>query len=67
VFGHDALDPQNQHEGLLKNMGKVKVTLQQALGMAELQGQPINGKFELEGNTKFAADQFHRLHSWTAR
>ena len=58
VFGHDPLDPQKQHEGLLKNMGKVKITLQQALGMAESQGQPISGKFELEGNTEFQLSVF---------
>ena len=58
VFGHDPLDAQKQHEGLLKNMGKVKITLQQALGMAESQGQPISGKFELEGNTEFQLSVF---------
>jgi len=58
VFGHDELDPKKQHDGLLKNMPKVKITLQQALGMAELQGQPLNGKFELEGNTEFQLSVF---------
>jgi hypothetical protein len=58
VFGHDPLDPQKQHDGLLKNMGKAKISLQQGLGMAESQGQPISGKFELEGNTEFQLSVF---------
>jgi len=52
------LDEQKQHQGLLKSMGKAKVILQQGLGMAELQGQPISGKFELENDTEFQLSVF---------
>jgi hypothetical protein len=53
-----ALDEQKQHQGLIKNMGKAKITLQQGLGMAESQGQPISGKFELENDTEFQLSVF---------
>jgi hypothetical protein len=55
VFG---LDEKKQHDGLLKNMGKAKITLQQGLGMAESQGQPISAKFELENDTEFQLSVF---------
>jgi hypothetical protein len=55
VFG---LDEQKQQQGLIKNIGKAKITLQQGLGMAESQGQPISGKFELENDTEFQLSVF---------
>jgi hypothetical protein len=55
VFG---LDEKKQHDGLVKNMPKAKITLQQGLGMAETQGQPISAKFELENDTEFQLSVF---------
>src|SRR5262249_12285327 len=58
VLGHDPLDPKKQQEGLIANIGKAKITLEQGLGMAQTQGNPISGKFELEGNTEFQLSVF---------
>jgi hypothetical protein len=52
VFG---LDEHKQHSGLLRNMGRANITLRQGLNMAESQGQPISGKFELEPRFWLAA------------
>jgi hypothetical protein len=52
------LDEKKQQDGLIANIGKAKITLQQGLGMAETQGQPISGKFELENDTEFQLSVF---------
>ena len=45
VFGEDEHEEQ---QALIKAMESAKVTLQQGLAAAEVQGQPISGKFEVE-------------------
>jgi hypothetical protein len=42
-------DEHAERQALIKSMGNAKITLQQGLTAAEQQGQPISGKFEVEG------------------
>jgi uncharacterized membrane protein YkoI len=43
-----AADEHEEQQALIKAIGSAKVTLQQGLSAAEVQGQPISGKFEVE-------------------
>jgi hypothetical protein len=42
-------DEHEERQALIKSIGNAKITLQQGLTSAEQQGQPISGKFEIEG------------------